>query len=364
MAVLAAGVVFAVILTVRGCSSRSAGAAATEETTVEEVTEEPTVTPAGLTASQLKEAGVNELNSVPIMMYHRIINALDEETGYTGGNADEWGLSRTSESLARDLANYYEWGYRCIRLADFVDGNIDTEFGYSPIILTFDDGSDQISLEGFDEEGNPIFAEGCALAILEEFKAEHPDFHLTATFFLYGELFHHDTETDYKLLKWLIDNGYDIGNHTRDHWELPDCSEEEIEEEIGYMYNLFEEVIPGRYVNIVALPDGLPADVSEDSKYDKIFSGTYNDMEYTTSAALLGSWMYSDSCFADSLDTTAIRRIRAYDNNGEEYDIDINFNLLNNGIRYVSDGDPSTIVYPKINAAMLGDTHGKTAIGY
>ena len=59
-----------------------------------------------------KNAGINELNSVPILMYHRIYDMKNSETSYTGGNVDKDGYNRTSEAFEADLRSYYEMGYR------------------------------------------------------------------------------------------------------------------------------------------------------------------------------------------------------------------------------------------------------------
>ena len=41
-----------------------------------------------------------------------------------------------------------------------------------------------------------------------------------------------------------------------------------------------------------------------------------------------------------------MKRIRAYDNNGKEFDIEMNFDILKNN-RFISDGDKNTITVPK-----------------
>ena len=38
-----------------------------------------------------------------------------------------------------------------------------------------------------------------------------------------------------------------------------------------------------------------------------------------------------------------LKRIRAYDNNGKEFDIEMNFKILENK-KYISDGDKDTII--------------------
>ena len=80
------------------------------------------------TADEYRNAGVNELNSVPVLMYHRIYDMTNSETQYTGGNVDKDGYNRTSEAFEADLRRFYEQGYRMMRLTDFVDGNIAVPF--------------------------------------------------------------------------------------------------------------------------------------------------------------------------------------------------------------------------------------------
>ena len=85
-----------------------------------------------------EELKVDESGNIPIMMYHGIHNVTDNE--YTGGNVDKDGYQRTTQAFINDLEFYYNSGYRMIRLEDYVNGIIDVEAGYSPIIITFDDG--------------------------------------------------------------------------------------------------------------------------------------------------------------------------------------------------------------------------------
>lgn len=345
----------------------------TESTVATTTTESSETTPESTakvtrTAEEYKQAGINELNSVPILMYHRIYGMKNSETQYKGGNVDKDGYNRTSEAFEADLRSFYEQGYRMMRLTDFVDGKIDVPFGYSPLILTFDDGIRDVVIEGWNDDGSPKFDPGCAIAILEKIKAEFPDYNVTATFFLNYKLFCNSEEDDKKILKWMVDNGYDIGNHTYDHVKLGGMKGDAIEKQVGSMYKLLDSIIPGQYVNIVALPYGSPEKISEDNAdYKKILEGSYEGFNYTTKATLLCAWTRSYSPFVRDYNKTAIRRIRAYDNGGVYWDIEDNFKQLNNGKRYISDGDPDTIVYPSEDNASgtwLKETYGHIAIPY
>ena len=293
---------------------------------------------------QYKENNVDESGLIPVMMYHGIVNLKDSDTAYTGGNVDKDGYTRTAESFRKDLDYYYNEGYRMIRLEDYIDGKIDTEMGKSPIVLTFDDGlENNIKVTGLDSNGNIIIDPNSAVGILEEYKKKYPDYNVTATFFINGGLFR-QTEYNEKILNWLIDNGYDIGNHTYTHVDFTTVDKNKATEEVGKMYQKLDGIIKDKYVNIVALPFGSPYD-DDHSNFKYIIEGTYNGYTYNTKSTLRVGWEANYSPFSKSFNPQFIKRIRAYDNNGENFDIKMNFNRLKE-TRYISDGDINTIVIP------------------
>lgn len=46
----------------------------------------------------------------------------------------------------------------------------------------------------------------------------------------------------------MVDNGYDIGNHTQTHLDIKKSSGDRVQKEIAYVYDKLEELIPGKYV--------------------------------------------------------------------------------------------------------------------
>ena len=296
----------------------------------------------GIDKEKLASDNINELGKVPIMMYHGIRERTSSSTGTIGGNVDKDGYNRTPDAFRSDLEFYYENDFRMIRLIDYVNGKVDTEYGKSPIILTFDDGNaDNIKVTGLDENGDIIIDKNSAVGILEEFKKEHPDMNVTATFFVNGGLFE-QPEYNKKIIKWLVDNGYDVGNHTQSHLDIKSSSSDKVQKEIVYVYNKLEELIPGKYVNIIALPFGSPYSKTHEN-YKYVLSSTYDDKTYTTVAALRVGWEPEVSCFNKDFDATFLKRCRAYDNNGTNFDIEMVFNNLEK-TRYISDGNIDTIV--------------------
>ena len=305
---------------------------------------------------------VDELGEVPIMMYHGIHNRKNEETSYIGGNVDKDGYQRTSEAFINDLEFYYQNGYRMIRLDDYIDGNIDVELGKSPIILTFDDGlSNNIKINGLDNEGNLIIDANCAVGILESFKEKYPDYNVTATFFINAGLFQQQ-EYNEKIIKWLVDNGYDIGNHTWNHVNFTKVDIIKTQEEVGRLYELLDTLIPNNYVNIIALPFGSPYSL-EHENMSYIFNANYNRKDYVTKAALRVGWKAETSPFDAEFNSKFLKRIRAYDNNGKEFDIEMNFKLLES-TRYISDGNIENIVIPEEKVKFIANVYTKELITY
>jgi len=298
-----------------------------------------------------QEYSVNELGEIPIMMYHGIENV--EETKYVGGNVDKDGYNRTVNAFTQDLEFYYNEGYRMVRLIDYANGDINVELGKSPIILTFDDGNkNNFNVLGIDEKGNLEIDPNCAVGILESFKKKYPDFNVTATFFLMDNLFN-QSEYDEAKLKWLVENGYDIGNHTKTHINYKNVDSTTAQNATGYMYEKLESIIPGKYVKIIALPFGSPGKKTHEN-FQYVLRGTYNGKEYTTDVALRVGWTSEVSPFNKNFDKTFLKRVRAYDNNGKDFDITYVFNNLKNN-KYISDGDKDTVVIPTSIENKLGN---------
>lgn len=306
-----------------------------------------------LDKEKLASDKINELGNVPIMMYHNIINKPSSQTGYTGGNVDKDGYNRTAEAFREDLEFYYKNNYRMVRLKDYIDGKIATEYGKSPIVLTFDDGNDNnIKVTGLDENGNIIIDENSAVGILESFKKKYKDYNVTATFFVNGGIFNQE-EYNEKILKWLVENGYDVGNHTETHLDIKTSSSDRVQKEIASVYDKLEQIIPNKYVKIVALPFGSPYS-RDHANYKYVLNSTYNNKTYETEAALRVGWEAEVSPFNKDFDKTFLKRIRAYDNNGVDFDIKMNFNILENK-RYISDGNVNTIVTNKSNESKVNN---------
>ena len=214
---------------------------------------------------------------------------------------------------------------------------------------------------GIDSNNEIIIDPNCAIGILEELKKKYPDYNVTATFFVNSSLFN-QPEYNEKILKWLVNHGYDIGNHSATHADFTKIDTNLTNYEIGSIYEKLDEIIPNQYVNIVALPFGSPYKINHPN-FSHILNSTYNGKNYFTKSTLRVGWESDYSPFSNDFDRTFIKRIRAYDNNGIEFDISANFYNLEN-TRYISDGNKETIVIKESDLHKIKNSYNFEVITY
>lgn len=279
----------------------------------------------------------SEGGKIMVLMYHNI-----------GEEEEEW--VRTPENFRSDLETLYEKGYRPIRLTDYVSGNITTPAGYTPYVITFDDAREN----NFSYLPDGSIDPDCAVGILMQFASEHDDFQPHATFFVNGPVpFRVDGEEKEKV-KFLIENGMDIGNHSYGHENYTDLNGDELQESIGWQANYLESIAPEGYkVNTLALPFGSRPDDTSLSHY--LQSGEYEGKTYDNVAILDVGWDPWYSPFHQSFDPYTIHRVRASETNVEGvglYDWLATFDN-NPEDRFISDGDPKIVSAPSDWADVL-----------
>lgn len=271
-----------------------------------------------------REAGANELGLVPILVYHQI-----------GPVEGRW--TRTPDNFRRDLQELYDRGYVLVPLTDYLRGNMEVPAGKSPAVITFDDGSaGQFRL--LERDGELVPDPDCAVGILREFAAEHPDFGNAATFFVNAQPFGQPEHWREKL-RLLDEWGFEIGNHTYGHRYLKELTPEEIAAEIVRLQEHVQEAVPGYEPAALAIvQDGVPEPV------DLLLRGESDGTTYTHDGILWWAWSAAQSPFHRDYDPAHIQRIQVFEDEGRS-------SLVNwleriSATRYVSDGNPDTIAFP------------------
>ncbi|MFZ5942904.1 MAG: polysaccharide deacetylase family protein [Bacillota bacterium] len=280
----------------------------------------------------------NEAGQIMILEWHVI-----------GEKEDRW--ARTYTNFRKDLETLYAKGYRLVSLRDVVTNNINIEAGFTPVVLTFDDGTEG-HFRYLEQDGKRIIDPNSAVGILKDFAEEHPDFGLEATFYInyYTPFKQKDSWQD--KMRAVVEMGMDLGNHTVNHPKLSTLPKEKVEEELGKMAKMVQEVVPGYELDTLALPHGIsPKDVNW------AVEGEYQGVKYHNKAILLVGSGPIKSPVVKGYDFTRLPRIQVFQ---EEFDKWLNYFETNPDKRYISDGDPNTISIPetekeKIDDGKLGD---------
>jgi hypothetical protein len=283
----------------------------------------------------------NELGQIMIFEYHLI-----------GSPEAEW--RRTPDKFRKDLETLYENGYYPVPLEDVVSGNLKVPAGKSPFVLTFDDSS-QGQFRYLKQGDKLVIDPNCAVGIMEDMKKNHPDFPLTATFYVLPEipkglrLFGQEEYRQQKL-QWLAAHGYEIGNHTYWHQNLGKTDDAGVQKQIALCVKEVQDFVPGYNVHSIALPLGVHAK-NRILEHD----GEYQGLKYHNDSILLVGSGPISSPYSSDFNPYKLERIQAGDTVWGPKAYLTNYKK-NPSLRYVSDGDPAILSVPKSMMAKLSNT--------
>lgn len=296
----------------------------------------------------------DESGKIMVVMFHNFVDA------YKKGDKD---YTTTFNDFRTLLQTLYDSGYRLISLSDYMSGSISTPAGFIPMVFTFDDGTaGQFNL--VEENGKVSVNRQSAAGIMEEFNGIHPDFGLKGTFFVnLGDNTFTGKGTVSERLKYLIDKGFEIGNHTYTHINLKKAkTADEIQKEIGGNQKKMYELIPGYAFTAFSLPYGLPS--KELQQY--VEKGEFEGVKYLNKGIMEVGWDPSLSPYSGKLNLLSIHRVRASGIVPVNSDLAWWLKEMKRDKQFVSDGDPSTVTVPKGKETLL-DTQrlqGRTLITY
>lgn len=291
--------------------------------------------------AQLLKYKPDESGSVMVVMFHNFVET------YKGG--DKY-YTTTYSNYSKLLQTLYNKGYRLINLSDYISNNIDLPIGLKPIVFTFDDGTaSQFRLN--DVNGKLIASKQSAVGIMEEFYQSHKDFGLKGTFFvnLNNNTFAGKGNMEQRL-KYLIDKGFEIGNHTYNHINLKEAkSALEIQKEIGKNQIEMNKYIPGYIMQTFSMPYGLPSKALQ----EYVKRGEFQGVRYDNKAIMEVGWNPNTSPICKAFNSMSIHRVRASGIVPVEADLAWWLNNMKNFSQYISDGDPNTFTVPKSRKILL-----------
>jgi Polysaccharide deacetylase len=271
----------------------------------------------------------NELGRVMILEYHKI-------------DYPEERWTRTPENFRRDLETLYARGYRLQSLNGLVEGRITVPAGTTPVVLTFDDSSAG-QFRYVEHNGTLEIDPKSGVGVLEAFIREKPDFGRAATFFVLpgakapNNLFN-QPEHEGRKLRWLVEQGYELGNHTLWHANLGKYDEATVRAQLAEAQVWVQRHVPQYRFRSLALPHGVyPKEVGW------ALTGTAKGTTYRHEAILMVAGGAAPSPFARSFDAVRLPRIQAI-----EHDLKFWLSHFDRTPedRYISDGNPDTLTFP------------------
>jgi hypothetical protein len=281
----------------------------------------------------------NELGRVMILEYHKI-------------DYPEERWTRTPENFRRDLETLYARGYRLQSLNGLIEGRITVPAGTTPVVLTFDDSSAG-QFRYVDRNGTLEIDPKSGVGVLEAFIREKPDFGRAATFFVLpgakppNNLFN-QPEHEGRKLRWLVEQGYELGNHTLWHANLGKYDESTVRQQLAEAQVWVQRHVPEYRFRTLALPHGVyPREVGW------ALTGSAKGTSYRHEAILMVAGGAAPSPFAKNFDPVHLPRIQAVEQDLRNW---LNHFDRTPADRFISDGAPDTITIPAAHKDRLRDT--------
>jgi hypothetical protein len=300
-----------------------------------------------MTADRAEAIGANELGQVLTIVYYDI--------GF-----EENDTTRAPDGLRQDLALLQDQGFFPVTVKDLVSGNIDIPAGKSPVVITFDESSpgqyrilDDGSLDA-----------DCAVGILQK-AAESKDWAARASFFCLLDVSPKDNELfgqperQQEKLRNLVDWGYEVGSNTVSRLDLSTASSTDATKELAQSKATLEDLIGGTYsVTSLAVPLGkFPESEAI------LAGGQYEQTSYAYTAVVgldKDPAPPAASPFSKLFNPLRIPRIQG---TAEAIQAAIDALKAHPELRYISDGDPTTVSAPTELASELGEPKDQDELG-
>ena len=305
--------------------------------------------PSHLTAEELVAHQPNELGRVPVFMYHNIV----PNDAPRDPNMDPF-MYRTYDEFWNDMLWLYEHDFYLVGMNDLISGNLDVPLGKHPVVFTFDDGSSLHFSYIENAQGEQVIDPNCAVGIMERFYEQYPGFGRGAHFGLVpGNKFSWPANDQDELfdekVQWLIENDYEIGNHTLTHANLLEMEDAEFARTISGTVVWADELMgadhPGNAARVLTLPFGMGPDPDKHPSKYELMPGLMNyegpQIQLSGVRALAGG--SSEVPWSQEWDPFSIPRLPVQD---DVLDMFKDVHLEGENPYYTSDGNVDTVTVP------------------
>jgi peptidoglycan/xylan/chitin deacetylase (PgdA/CDA1 family) len=306
---------------------------------------------ASTSATQVKTTNgrrPNELGLVPVLMHHEI----------RPDRVGAW--DQTPDEFRTELEKLWRQGYWPVTAAALATGALGAvPAGKTPVVMTFDDSTRYQFFYTADGKIKP----DTAIGIMLDFARKHPGFKPAGTFYVLREPFAGISRGP-AMLRWLVTNGFELGDHTHDHIPLNTLNDVDVQREVVQGARVITGAVPGYRITTLGLPLGaLPR------SRRLALRGAWDGQSYRFAAAFLAGAEPAPSPFSLKFDRNAVPRIRISHlpwTGERDFCAEFWLNELKQHpeLRYVSDGDPGRITFPRSEQAALAPRFRARANAY
>lgn len=333
---LAVAVSAGAVAVVTGCGAGDPPAPAPSRAAVRAATP-PTPPPAP--AADPAAVRADELGRVPVLMYHQLL--ANPRSSY----------DQTPAQFRAELVTLYRSGYRTVTAGDLVAGRIDVPAGRSPVVLTFDDSTVSQYAELPGGRVDPRSAVGILLDVARRYGEPRP----VATFYVNARPFGGKD----RYLASLARMGMELGAHTAGHADLRQLDDAGVQREVVRGLQVIERAVPGARVSTMALPFGARPRSPVLAR-----RGASGGRAYAFAGVLLVGSNPARSPYLRGFDPLALPRIRSGLRRGDQAFTSAYWLPRLRESRFVSDGDPRTISFPRAKAGLLDPRFAGSAQPY
>lgn len=279
----------------------------------------------------------NELGRIPVIMYHSVDDTRP---------IDSRGLNVSKATFRKHLAIFQKHGMYPVNMRDLRshDSMSTIPKGMVPVVLTFDDGrKSQFVLQ---PDGTPH--PDSAVGIFESFiRTNAPMWQKRASFYVMPQSSHNLEPFQERgmarlKLNYLVDNGYEVGNHTWSHRSLRRMNERQVSSELVRCFYGIRALCPRATMDTLCIPFG---EYPRFATWRQVVKNPLRQASDMHTLVLMAWGGASYSPFDKRFDRLRVTRIGVAPN---ELERTIE-NLSRTGTWYVSGGTPGVLhVDPKL----------------
>jgi peptidoglycan/xylan/chitin deacetylase (PgdA/CDA1 family) len=281
----------------------------------------------------------NELGRVLVLEYHLI-----------GAENSRWTV--TPERLRADLELLWSRGYRPVSLQELAERSFRLPAGTSPVVITFDDASPG-QFRYLEQNGELAIDPASAVGVWLDFARTHPGWRNRAVFCLlsgaeagrsfFGNKGIEGQKTEWRQRKvaFLVERGFELCNHTLWHATLSRLTDEQVQEQIARLQLAVDSAVPGYGIRSLSLPLGIwPRNrvLARRGSWTDPVTGRRVDYQHDVILRVAGG--PARSPHDPEFDPFALPRVQVQ---GDDPRRTLD-QLDRSRTRFVSDGDPSTVV--------------------